>query len=103
MTDSVKKNSVTNKTILVTEIAQQAELTLAKADKALAVILASITDTLIKGESVSLVGFGNFGVKKRASRKVRNPRTGKEMTIAAAVVPFFKAGKNLKEVVDSSK
>ncbi len=89
-----------NKSQLVSAIAEQAEISLAKAEKALAAILDSISNTLTKGESVSLVGFGNFGVRKRAARKVRNPQTGKEMMIKEAVVPFFKAGKNLKEVVD---
>lgn len=90
-----------NKAQLVSEIATSAEISQSKAEKALAAALDSIMETLTKGESVSLVGFGSFGVRKRAARKVRNPQTGKEMTIKAATVPFFKAGKNLKEVVDS--
>lgn len=89
-----------NKAQLVSAIANKAELSQAKAEKALAAALDSIIDTLTKGESVSLVGFGNFGVKQRAARKVRNPRTGQEMMIKAATVPFFKAGKNLKDVVN---
>lgn len=92
-----------NKSQLISAIANQAELSLAKAEKALAAALDCISDTLMKGESVSLVGFGNFGVKKRAARKVRNPRTGNEMMIKETVVPFFKAGKNLKEEVDSTE
>lgn len=92
-----------NKSDLVAAIANKAELSMSKAEQALSAILDSIVDTLTKGENVSLVGFGSFGVKKRASRKVRNPRTGEEMTVNAAVVPFFKAGKNLKEEVDTKK
>ena len=91
-----------NKSQLISAMANQAELSLTKAEKALAAVLDCISDTLMKGESVSLVGFGSFGVKKRAARKVRNPRTGQEMMIEAATVPFFKAGKNLKEEVDSA-
>jgi DNA-binding protein HU-beta len=92
-----------NKSQLIASIANQAELSLSKAEKALAATLDCISSSLTKGEAVSLVGFGSFGVKKRAARKVRNPRTGKEMMINEAIVPFFKAGKNLKDEVDSKE
>lgn len=97
------KGALMNKTQLVSTIAESAGLSLSKAEKALGAALDSIVDTLTKGESVSLVGFGSFGVKKRAARKVRNPQTGLEMMIKAALVPFFKAGKGLKEHVDTTK
>lgn len=90
-----------NKSQLVSAIAEHAGISLTKAEKALGAALDSITTTLTKGQNVSLVGFGNFGVKQRAARKVKNPSTGQEMLIQAALVPFFKAGKNLKEVVDT--
>jgi DNA-binding protein HU-beta len=90
-----------NKSQLISAIAEKAELSLAKAEKVLMTALDSIMDTLTEGGSVSLVGFGNFGVKTRAARKVRNPRTGNEMMVEAVKVPFFKAGKNLKDTVDS--
>ena len=90
-----------NKSQLVSAIAEKAELSITEAEKALAAALDSIVSSLTKGESVSLVGFGSFGVRKRASRKVRNPRTGQEMMIKEAIVPFFKAGKGLKEEVDT--
>jgi DNA-binding protein HU-beta len=92
-----------NKSQLISAIAEKAEISQSKAEKALLAALDSIVNTLTKGEAVSLVGFGSFGVKTRAARKVRNPRTGQEMMIKAAVVPFFKAGKNLKDVVDSKE
>jgi DNA-binding protein HU-beta len=90
-----------NKSQLVSTMAEAADLSLSAAEKALAAALDAISTTLAKGEAVSLIGFGNFGVKKRAARKVRNPRTGEEMMIKAVTVPFFKAGKNLKETVDT--
>lgn len=90
-----------NKSQLISEISEKAGLTNIEAEKALMVMLDNIVDTLSKGGTVSLVGFGSFGVKKRAARKVRNPQTGKEMTVAATIVPYFKAGKNLKETVDT--
>lgn len=60
----------------------------------------SITDSLKKGESVVLVGFGTFTVRERAARTGRNPQTGQEISIAAAKVPAFKAGKALKDAVN---
>lgn len=90
-----------NKSELISAIADKAELPLAKAEKVLLAALDSIVETLTRGGSVSLVGFGNFGVKGRAARKVRNPRTGAEIMVQATTVPFFKAGKNLKDTVDS--
>ena len=58
-----------------------------------------IEEALKKGEKVQLVGFGTFEVRERGERKGRNPQTGEEITIAAAKVPAFKAGKALKEAV----
>jgi len=92
-----------NKSQLVSAIAANAQITATQAEKALGAALDSIVSALAKGGSVSLVGFGSFGVKTRAARNVRNPRTGKEMTIDSRAVPFFKAGKNLKDLVDSDK
>ena len=60
----------------------------------------SITDSLKKGDSVVLVGFGTFSVRERAARTGRNPQTGEEIQIAAAKVPAFKAGKALKDAVN---
>jgi DNA-binding protein HU-beta len=101
MAKSVTNSSVTNKSALVALIAEKAELTLLEAEKTLTATLNIIISTLTGGNAVSLVGFGNFGVKKRAARKARNPQTGKEIFVEAVLVPFFKAGKNLKEEVDS--
>ena len=56
-------------------------------------------DALAKGEAVQLIGFGTFGVKERAAREGRNPRTGEVVKIAASKVPTFKAGKALKDKV----
>ena len=89
-----------NKAQLISNIADEAGISQTQAEKALMAALDGITATLTTGGSVSLVGFGSFGVRNRAARKVRNPQTGQEMMIKATVVPFFKAGKNLKETVD---
>ena len=75
---------------------------LSKKDSELAVnaSLETITETLVQGEKVQLVGFGAFDVKERGVRMGRNPKTKKEIEIPASRVPQFKAGKALKEAVD---
>ncbi|MHB1947645.1 MAG: HU family DNA-binding protein [Gammaproteobacteria bacterium] len=90
-----------NKTQLISTMAESAGISQGQAEKVLAATLDSIVDQLTQGGSVSLVGFGSFGVKQRSARKVRNPQTGQEMMIKATVVPYFKAGKNLKDTVDA--
>ncbi len=62
-----------------------------------------VTKTLKKGDSITLVGFGTFGVGKRAARKGRNPQTGAEIKIPASKMPKFKAGKGLKDAVNNKK
>ena len=63
----------------------------------------SVADCLKSGDSVTLVGFGSFKTGKRAARTGRNPRTGEEIKIAAAVVPKFSAGQGLKDAVNKTK
>lgn len=62
-----------------------------------------VTDTLKRGAEVTLVGFGKWEVRKRKSRNSFNPHTRKSMTIPASTVPAFKAGKALKQAVNSKK
>lgn len=89
-----------NKTELVAALAEKASLTKTDADKAINGFVATIEETLAKGEKIQLVGFGTFEVKERAARTGRNPQTGKEIKIAASKVPAFKAGKALKDIVN---
>lgn len=88
-----------NKTELVTAVAERTELTKKDATNAVNAVFDIIAETLAKGESVQLIGFGNFEVRERAARKGRNPQTGEEIEIAASKAPAFKAGKQLKEAV----
>ncbi len=90
-----------NKTDLIDAIASAADLSKADAGRALDAVVDSITDTLKKGDPVSLVGFGTFQVKHRAAREGRNPQTGATIQIAATNVPSFKAGKAQKDAVNS--
>ncbi|EJQ04594.1 hypothetical protein IE3_05339 [Bacillus cereus BAG3X2-1] len=88
-----------NKTELVKNVAEKVELSQKDAAVATQAVLDAITNTLANGEKVQLIGFGTFEVRERAARTGRNPKTGEEMQIAAAKVPAFKAGKELKEAV----
>ncbi|CAM3802141.1 TPA: HU family DNA-binding protein [Bacillus cereus] len=88
-----------NKTELIKNVAQNAEISQKEATVVLQTVVESITNTLAAGEKVQLIGFGTFEVRERAARTGRNPQTGEEMQIAASKVPAFKAGKELKEAV----
>tara|TARA_R110002072_G_scaffold142063_1_gene287396 strand:+ start:203 stop:532 length:330 start_codon:yes stop_codon:yes gene_type:complete len=90
-----------NKTELIDAIAASADIPKAAAGRALDAVVDSITGALKAGDSVALVGFGTFSVKDRAARTGRNPQTGAEIQIPAATVPGFKAGKALKDAVNS--
>ena len=88
-----------NKTELIAAVAEKANLSKKDTEAAVNATLAAITEALAKDEKVQLVGFGSFETKKRAERSGVNPRTGAAVTIAAAKVPAFKAGKALKDAV----
>ncbi|MBS0289384.1 MAG: HU family DNA-binding protein [Proteobacteria bacterium] len=90
-----------NKTDLIEKIAEDAEISKASATRALNSLLEAVTSALQTGKSVSLLGFGTFSVKSRAARLGRNPKTGETINIEAANVPLFKAGKALKDAVNS--
>ncbi len=89
------------KTELVNSMAEKAGLSKADAEKALKAFVDSVTDTLQQGDKISLVGFGTFSVGDRAARTGKNPQTGAALQIPAAKVPKFKAGKALKDAVNS--
>jgi DNA-binding protein HU-beta len=88
-----------NKAELIEAIADAANLSKADAGRALDAVTEAITKALREGDSVSLVGFGSFVVKERAERRGRNPQTGDSITIKAAKIPAFKAGKALRDAV----
>ena len=86
-----------NKTDLTAKVAEKSGLTKVDAAKAVESVFDSISESLVEGNAVQLIGFGTFEVRDRAARTGRNPKTGDEIQIAAAKVPAFKAGKALKE------
>lgn len=89
-----------NKGEIIDAIAEGAEISKADAGRALDAFVGSITKALKKGDTVTLVGFGTFSVRKRAARTGRNPRTNEEIKIKASKNPAFKAGKALKDAVN---
>jgi DNA-binding protein HU-beta len=89
-----------NKSELIDQIAEAAEISKAAAGRALDATVAAVKETLKNGDTVSLIGFGTFYVGERAARTGRNPRTGKALKIKAAKVPKFRAGKGLKDAVN---
>ena len=89
-----------NKFELIAAIAEETNLTKADAGRALDGLMKTVEATLKKGEAITLVGFGTFESKTRTERAGRNPKTGEPITIPAAKVPSFKAGKTLKDAVN---
>ena len=89
-----------NKSQLVDKISEGADLSKAAAGRALDSFIEAVGDALKTGDQVSLVGFGTFALRERASRTGRNPQTGATIEIAAAKIPAFKAGKALKDAVN---
>ncbi|MCH5191233.1 MAG: HU family DNA-binding protein [Oscillospiraceae bacterium] len=88
-----------NKTELVAAVAEKAGLSKKDADAAVAAVVTAVTDALVNGEKVQLIGFGTFETRERAEKQARNPRTGETMTVPATKVPAFKAGAALKAAV----
>jgi len=88
-----------NKAQLIDAMASEANLTKADAKKALDAFINTTSNSLKKGDRLSLVGFGSFSISNRAARTGRNPKTGAEMQIPAKKVVKFKAGSELAESV----
>ncbi|KKL96136.1 hypothetical protein LCGC14_1847510 [marine sediment metagenome] len=88
-----------NKAELIEEVAGQTGLTKRTSGEAVDAVVSAISDRLAKGEKVTLVGFGTFGVRQRKARTGRNPQTGATIQIPAKKVPKFVPGKNLKNKV----
>ncbi len=92
------------KSALIEEVAKRT-LHISKKDTEVVVntIFDSMTQALKQGERIEIRGFGSFQVKVREAREGRNPKTGEPVQISAKRTPFFKVGKELKEMVDESK
>lgn len=88
-----------NKSELIAKIQSKTVIDKKVMSNAIDALVESISEELVNGGTVQLVGFGTFSVKERAARTGRNPQTGEEIQIAASKVPSFKAGKAFKDAV----
>ena len=89
-----------NKAELIAAMAAKTGETKKAAEASLNAFVEAVTEALEKGDKVQLVGFWSFEVRKRAARKGRNPQTKEEIKIPASKAPVFKAGKELKDLVN---
>ena len=90
-----------NKTELIAAVAEKAEISKKDAEKSVKAFTDVVSEELVNGGKIQLVGFGTFEVSERPAREGRNPRTGETMTIAATKTPKFKVGKALKDMVNA--
>ena len=90
-----------NKTELIAAVAEKAEISKKDAEKAVKAFTDVVSEELVNGGKIQLVGFGTFEVSERPAREGRNPRTGETMTIAATKTPKFRVGKALKDMVNA--
>ncbi|MBU4536856.1 HU family DNA-binding protein [Patescibacteria group bacterium] len=88
-----------NKQAIIEVVQAQLEGTKVQAEGAVDAVFEAITKSLVKGEDVSVAGFGIFSAKMRAARTARNPRTGEAIQVKAMRVPKFRASKTLKDSV----
>ena len=91
------------KSEFISAIADAADLSRADAGRAYDAFIGTLTDALKAGDTVNLSGFGSFSVRPYKPYAGRNPRTGNPVPVSAKRLPFFKVGKELKELVDQSR
>jgi len=89
-----------NKADLIEQIAQAAEISKSAAERSIDALVGAVKTSLRKDEALTLVGFGTFYAAKRKARTGRNPRTGAAISIQAARLPKFRAGKALKDAIN---
>lgn len=90
-----------NKTDLIKNVAESAELTKKDAEKAIKAVFEEISQALAEGDKVQIIGFGTFEVRQRKAREGRNPHNNEPIQIEASKTPAFKAGKQLKDLVNN--
>ena len=89
-----------NKTELINVVKEKTGLSKKDAEQAVNAMLDTVTEELVKGGKVQIVGFGTFEVKERPARTGRNPATGETIEIAASKAPAFKVGKTFKSAIE---
>ncbi len=91
------------KSELIEAIAARSNLTKARAELVVNCVFDSMTESLARGEGIEIRGFGSFTIRPYKPYSGRNPRTGNPVPVSAKRLPFFKVGKELKELVDQSR
>ncbi len=91
------------KSELIEAIAARGELTKARAELVVNCVFDAMTEALEQGDGIEIRGFGSFSVRPYKPYAGRNPRTGNPVPVSAKRLPFFKVGKELKELVDQSR
>ncbi len=86
---------------LVEEVARSTQLTKKHAELIVNTVFESIVESLQQGEKIELRGFGSFRIRHRGSRVGRNPKTGDRVRVPPKRIPYFKPGKELKELLNS--
>lgn len=94
-------NFLMTKAELVERVANQIHLTKKQTEVVVNTVFSSITDSLAEGKKVELRGFGSFRIRQRNARIGRNPKSGQKVEVPSKKVPFFKAGKELRQLVDN--
>jgi len=87
---------------LVEEVARVSELTKKHSEIIVNTVFDSIIEALRKDEKIELRGFGSFRIRQRRSRQGRNPKTGEKVDVPAKRIPYFKPGKELKELINAA-
>ena len=96
------KAGVMTKAELVDEVARVVQLTKKQAETIVNIIFDSIVESLRSGQKIELRGFGSFRLRSRKSRTGRNPKTGEKVDVPSKKIPYFKPGKELKELINKA-
>ena len=100
--DASTKAGVMTKAELVDEVARVVQLTKKQAETIVNIVFDSIVDSLRSGQKIELRGFGSFRLRSRKSRTGRNPKTGEKVEVPSKKIPYFKPGKELKELINKT-
>lgn len=95
-----RKEGAMTKAQLIDEVAKVAELSRKHAELIIDIFFQSIVSALERGEKIELRGFGSFRIRKRNARQGRNPKTGETVSVPAKRIPYFKPGRELKELLN---
>ena len=101
-TETEGKAGVMTKAELVDEVARVVQLTKKQAETIVNIVFDSIVDSLRSGQKIELRGFGSFRLRSRKSRTGRNPKTGEKVEVPSKKIPYFKPGKELKELINKA-